>query len=1216
MREILEVMYFEIRYQLRSPFFLGALQMFALIHFLTITGTGIHLDISNQVDINSAYSILQTELVLFIFGMLPIVAFVTTAITRDFEHATASIVFVTPISPKNFVLGRFLGALSLALLIGLTGLLGTMIGTFMPWLDQARIAPFTLLPYASIFLVVILPGTFVICAIFFSVAAITRSVALTWATAMAFFVADILLNLYASIENGTWIAMADPSARLTVAAVTRYWSVAELNTNIPLGILPQNRLLWLAVALAALLLTLRRFRLDLDSEHSQSAFFLINEATRRGTKKDLNISVFLRVFLVWLRGEKPQPAIQKVTPVQSFSPRSSFAQFISQLKMDLSCVIKSPLIYIILALEITTVIGEFRANVSPLLDTPLYPLTSLMIPFLRFGMLQFILLIGLYYSAELIHRERASGIGEVINASPFPDWLMILSKIAALCLVVNALMLVAVGASVALQAAAGFTNFEPGLYLQSAFIYNGIYYCMLCILAVVVQAISPNRWMGLLLTLGVYIALLSLEAMGFDHVLYNFGIPDVVYSDMNGFGHFSTPVFWLIAYWGAFCFLLIIAGHLLYPRGYYSSVRERLRDARTRIGAGVRLTAGIAAIAFIGIGGWIFYNTNILNQYLTPDARLQRQADYEKAYGRHDNAPAPSYDMIDMTIDIFPEERRLESRGSAILGNHKKAPISEFVVSINPVLRVNEIAVENARVVQSDAAQGFYLYRLDAALEPGATVKMTWNLTRRNDGFVAANPDNELVTNGAYVSTFGVMPIPGYDGDRRIIDDTLRRKYGLPPAPRMAALGDPEYLDRIAYGVDSRTRFEIVLGTSADQIAVAPGILLKEWQQEGRRYFHYKAVDPILPNLSFISARYEVARDRWNNVALEIYYDPKHPFNIDAMMATTKRALDFFSAEFAPYQYPYFRILEYPRYRTAAKFQPGIVPYSEAIGFVTDLREWENVDYATIHELAHMWWGDRIIGAQMQGRQMLNEIMAEYSTLMLFKEYYPPVYANRIARGMLDSYLNARSSENEAELPVMYTENQGYLRAKGPLAMYALQDIIGKERIHQALRDFLDDYSFQTAPCPTSRDLVNALRTAAGPEYQNLITDLFERIVLYDLQVDAAGMREIDGGYEVTIEVTAKQFEANGRGEETEVPLDTWFDVALFPETKEALEGVTPLYIEKHRLRSGRQILTVRTKKRPGIAALDPFHKRIERSPGNNSVVIAALPATGSRLPR
>ena len=224
------------------------------------------------------------------------------------------------------------------------------------------------------------------------------------------------------------------------------------------------------------------------------------------------------------------------------------------------------------------------------------------------------------------------------------------------------------------------------------------------------------------------------------------------------------------------------------------------------------------------------------------------------------------------------------------------------------------------------------------------------------------------------------------------------------------------------------------------------------------------------------------------------------------MMETAKRGLEMYSTEFAPYQYSYLRILEFPSYRSGGKVPFRHRALSEAIGFVNDLREVENADYGVMHELAHMWWGERITGAQMQGRWMLTENMADYSTMMLFKEYYSPVFANRIARGMLDGYLNGRSQENEAEVPVMYTENHGYLRAKGPLALYALQDIIGKEKVHQALRNFLNDYSFQTSPCPTSRDLVNALRAEAGPEYQQLITDLFERIVLYDLQVDAASV--------------------------------------------------------------------------------------------------------------
>jgi hypothetical protein len=86
--------------------------------------------------------------------------------------------------------------------------MGAMIGTFMPWQDQAHSVAFSLMPWTYVFFVVILPDTFVPCAIFFSVAALTRSFALTCGAAMGFCVADLFLNVYAMIEPGTWASRA------------------------------------------------------------------------------------------------------------------------------------------------------------------------------------------------------------------------------------------------------------------------------------------------------------------------------------------------------------------------------------------------------------------------------------------------------------------------------------------------------------------------------------------------------------------------------------------------------------------------------------------------------------------------------------------------------------------------------------------------------------------------------------------------------------------------------------------------------------------------------------------------------------------------------------------------------------------------------------------------------------------------------------------------
>ena len=71
---------------------------------------------------------------------------------------------------------------------------------------------------------------------------------------------------------------------------------------------------------------------------------------------------------------------------------------------------------------------------------------------------------------------------------------------------------------------------------------------------------------------------------------------------------------------------------------------------------------------------------------------------------------------------------------------------------------------------------------------------------------------------------------------------------------------------------------------TADQIAIAPGYLQREWTQNGRRYFHYKMDKPIHDFFSFQSARYAVRRDKWNDVALEVYYDPQHDYNVERMV--------------------------------------------------------------------------------------------------------------------------------------------------------------------------------------------------------------------------------------------------------------------------------------------------------------------------------------------
>jgi hypothetical protein len=160
---------------------------------------------------------------------------------------------------------------------------------------------------------------------------------------------------------------------------------------------------------------------------------------------------------------------------------------------------------------------------------------------------------------------------------------------------------------------------------------------------------------------------------------------------------------------------------------------------------------------------------------------------------------------------------------------------------------------------------------------------------------------------------FGFRPAVGIHGmtspiDFFIFNITFLRMYPLMLRP----------------GINTRSGFRLVMGTDADQTAVGPGVLKRTWQEKGRRYFEYGLEGPVWPLVSIQSARFEVARDDWNGVALEIYHDPKHSLNVPKMLESAKKGLDYYSRQFGPYHLPYYRMAEYARYRRSV--QAGVLP--------------------------------------------------------------------------------------------------------------------------------------------------------------------------------------------------------------------------------------------------------------------------------------------------
>jgi aminopeptidase N len=358
---------------------------------------------------------------------------------------------------------------------------------------------------------------------------------------------------------------------------------------------------------------------------------------------------------------------------------------------------------------------------------------------------------------------------------------------------------------------------------------------------------------------------------------------------------------------------------------------------------------------------------------------------------------------------------------------------------------------------------------------------------------------------------------------------------------------------------------------------------------------------------SIQSAAYAVKRDRWNDVDLAVYYHPAHWYNVDRTIAAMKQSLDYFTANFSPFQFRQVRILEFPAYQTFAQSFANTIPYSEGIGFIASYEDPEKIDlvsYVTAHEVGHQWWAHQVMSAEMQGMTLLVETLAQYSALMVMERLHGQDQIRKFLKYELDRYLRSRGGEVIEELPLERVENQQYIHyQKGSLAMYLLKDIVGEERVNRALQALLAEFAFKAAPYPTSKDLLRHLRAAAGPEHQQLITDLFQNITLYDVRVTGARKRQrSDGMWEVDVDIAARKLYADGQGKETDVPLDEPFDLGLFavePGTKD-FDQADVLVFERRPMRSGTQTVQLVAAREPAFAGVDPYNKRVDRNSEDN----------------
>jgi ABC-2 type transport system permease protein len=1188
--KLLAIFRFELAYQVRRAWPWLIFAVVFVLSFMMARDQSLADAMYQDFFANSPFAVAKTTVIGGLVWLLAAAVVAGEAGARDVATGMYALIYTSPVSKGEYLGGRFLAAFVLNTCILLAVQAGTLVAVYAPGVDPQVIGPFRPAAFLTAYAYVALPNAFAATAIQFLLAvrsgrAMTAYPGSVFLVFMGFFVAT-LLNYFVRRGLGT---LLDPiGIYFIVEELARLWTTAEKSTRLLelQGTFLMNRLIWVAVGLGALAFTYARFQFAHRAEGSWWSR-LTRRKAHAPTPADIVVTASASISV---------PQVWRSFGLALHTRRTLAIAWISFRAIAKSWAGRALLVGIPI-LTMLVVIAQMDS-----LGTPLVPTTVRVLREMTGGLSAgiasepsrwvIIPLLIVFFAGELVWRERDAGLGEITDTMPVPAWVLFLGKYFGLALVLVVFLGVQMAAGMLAQTMLGYHAFAIGLYLEVLFGLQLPEYLLFAMLALVVHVVVDQKYVGYLVAILAYAFIAVLAAMlGIEHHLLVYGSsPAWSYTDMRGFGVTLGPWVWFKLYWAAWAVLLAVAAPLLLVRGNERGLSVRLAEARRRVTRATVTMTAIGLVLIVSLGGFIFYNTNVLNRYASSAEVAERRAEYERRYGRYENVPQPRVTGANVRVEIYPGRRAVDITGSYRLVNRSAQAIDSIHVATSTSAETRAMTFSRAATLAlGDEAHGHRIYALARPLQPGDSVRLDFDVRVARRGFSNRGADPAVQRNGSYFTNEAWFPAVGYQRMRGLLGPAERREHGLPPRPVLASLSSEQEGNDAAVRGGEGIAFDAVVGTDEGQVAVAPGALRRTWTEGGRRYFHYSTDAPIADEWGFFSADYAVREEHADGVAIRIFHDPSHTVHLEGMISSTRASLDYYRAQLGAYPYHHLTIVERPGSTGMGMHaEPSMIYYSEGVAFWSSRTGQRSFDfpYAVMgHEMAHQW---ALPYAMVEGLPFLAEGLAWYFGMNMVRESRGDWQFRRLMQFMRLPYPHAPIRRGE---PLLRALDPYQAYRKGPFAMYALSEYVGQDRVNGVLRRLFQKHNSPGASQATTLDLYRELQAVTPDSLKPLLHDLFEVNTFWDLKVErVVAEQQADGTWQVTLEVRARKTAYDTAGVETDVPMDDWVEIGVFGEGERGDELGRPLHLEKHRIRSGEQTITITVSGRPVLTGIDPFH--------------------------
>lgn len=1233
--KFLEIFRFELAYQVSRIWtwlFFAALLGFS---FLMTRDGSLAEALYDDFFLNSPFAIAKTTVAGSLIWLLVTAVLAGDAAGRDVSTGMHSLFYTVPIRKAEYLGGRFLAAFVLNAWILLAVQAGILLGVYLPGVDAALIGPFRPAAYLTAYGFLALPNALVATAVQFGMATRTGRPMAAYLGSVLIFFMSYIVGLFLFLQGRQDLAnLLDPiGVHFILSELSHLWTPTEKSWRLISleGTVLTNRLLWIGVALATMALTYLRFRFAHRNERTWWKRWIHRRDQHTPKLENVTITANEPIPLpqtVTSHGRRTFGFVMHVR--QTFAIAWASFRTIATSWAGLAMLVAIPL------LTVLVIIDQMEANGVPLLPTTLRVVSELTTTLSSEQSRWVIIpLLVVFFVGELVWREREAGLGEINDAMPGSEWAPFIGKFLGLGLMLTVFMALLTTAGILAQTMLGFHNYEISLYLKILFGLQLPEYLLFALLALAVHVVVNQKYIGHLVTIIVYVVIALAPMFGVEHNLLIYGAgPSWSYTEMQGFGASLGPWLWFKLYWAAWTLLLAVVARLLWARGREKGFSTRLRMARSRFTRATALTMIMAFVLILTLGGYIFYNTNVLNEYLTEADIEERSAAYELRYGRYAKIPQPEVTGTNLRIEIYPRQLAVDIHGSYHLVNHSTVAIDSIHVATVPGIETGTITFNRkVSLAVADQHLNHRIYVPEHALQPGDSLQLAFEVNVEPHGFRENGVDDAVAANGSFFNVQRWVPAIGYQQDRELIRVTDRRKYGLPERPLIASLHDVEARKDRSAGIV----FDAVIGTDEDQVAVAPGALLRTWTgssqpskdavasvaqsaasssrvpadgQPGRRYFHYTTDGPIGNEWTIFSANYAVHEARWSpkrnegspvdsaqQVAIRIFHDPRHTAHLDGMVRSIRASLGYYTEHFGAYQYHQINVVERPGNGTGMHAEPGMITHAEGFSHWNPNDDPNSLDlpYAVVaHEMAHQW---TVPYATVEGAPVMSESVAWYYGMKVMEHARGLDHLKRLLRFMRQPYPYPPIRHGE---PLLRGLDPYLSYRRGPFALYAISEYIGEAQVNRALRNMLEEHRAQEAPLATTLDLYGELKAVTPDSLHYLLHDLFEVNTYWELGTTRASAKQTRAdNWEVTLDLQARKVVMDSAGVETEVAMDDWIEVGAVASTSDEAQK-KPLYFQKHHIRSGKQTIVLNVPAKPGRAGVDPRQLLIDLETDNN----------------